>query len=69
VELRQLLGKDPEQLARGITRQLVTYAAGAPAGRVDQPAIERIVRAAAPDNYGLRSLIHAVVQSQLFGWK
>jgi Protein of unknown function (DUF1592)/Protein of unknown function (DUF1588)/Protein of unknown function (DUF1585)/Protein of unknown function (DUF1587) len=69
VELRKLLAKDPEPMARGVARHLVTYATGAPARRADQPAIERIVRKAAPDSHGLRSLIHAVVQSEIFGWK
>ena len=68
-ELRQLLAKNPEQLARGVTRHLVTYATGSPASIVDQSAIDRIVKSAAADDYGLRSLIHALVQSELFRWK
>ena len=65
-ELRQLLAKNPEQLARGITRHLVTYATGAPATRLDQPAVDAIAKGVAKDNYGLRSLVHGVVQSELF---
>ena len=68
-DLRQLLAKKPEQLARGVTRHLVTYATGAPATRLDQPAIDTIVAAAAREDYGLRSLVHALVQSELFRWK
>ncbi len=68
-ELRQLLAKKPDQLARGVTRHLVTYATGAPATRLDQPAIDAIVSATAKDDYGLRSLVHALVQSELFRWK
>ena len=68
-ELRQLLAKQPGQLARGVTRHLVTYATGAPATRLDQPAIDAIVTTAAKDDYGLRSLVHALVQSELFRWK
>jgi mono/diheme cytochrome c family protein len=67
--LRQALSKNPEQLARGVTRHLVTYATGTPPTGLDQPAIERIVKSAAEEDYGLRSLVHAIVQSELFGWK
>ena len=68
-DLRQTLAQNPAQLARGLTRHLVTYATGAPPTRLDQPAIESIVTAAAPNNYPLRALIHGVVQSDLFRWK
>ncbi len=65
-ELRKAVAQNPAQLARGVTRHLVTYATGAPATRLDQPAIESIVTAAAKNNHGLRSLVHGVVQSELF---
>lgn len=68
-DLRKILAKNPEQLARGVTRHLITYSTGTPPSAVDQPAIDRIVKPAAPDDYGLRSLVHAVVQSELFQWK
>ena len=64
-ELRQTLAQNPAQLARGVTRHLITYATGAPPTRLDQPAIESIVTAAAKNNHGLRSLVHGVVQSEL----
>jgi hypothetical protein len=47
----------------------VTYATGAPVTRIDQPAIDAIVQAAQKDNYGLRTLLHGVIQSDLFRWK
>ena len=65
-QLRQMLAKNPEQLARGVTRHLITYATGAPATHLDQRAIDAIVNRAARENYGLRSLVHGVVQSELF---
>ena len=65
-QLRKAVAQNPAQLARGVTRHLVTYATGAPATRLDQPAIESIVTAAAKNNHGLRSLVHGVVQSELF---
>ena len=68
-ELRQMLAKNPEQLARGVTRHLLTYATGAPAGALDQAAVDAIIKDAAADDYGLRSLIHGLVQSDVFRWK
>ena len=68
-QLRQMLAKNPAQLARGVTRHLITYSTGAPATYLDQRAIEVIVKTAAADDYGLRSLVHGVVQSELFRTK
>jgi len=68
-ELRQALSKHPEQLSRGVTRHLITYATGTPPNGLDQQAIEHIVKSTAADDYGLRSLVHAIVQSELFRWK
>jgi mono/diheme cytochrome c family protein len=65
-QLRENLAKKPDQLARGVTRHLLTYATGQPATPLDQRAIEAIVQLAAKDDYGLRSLVHGVIQSQVF---
>jgi hypothetical protein len=67
-ELRRMLAAQPEPLARGMARHLVTYATGAPVGALDQPAIEALVKGVGGE-FGLRSLVHAVVQSELFRWK
>lgn len=67
-ELRKLLADKPEALARGLTRHLVTYATGAPVTPLDHPAIDALVADVGGD-YGMRSLIHAVVQSGLFRHK
>jgi mono/diheme cytochrome c family protein len=64
--LRESLAKQPERLARGVTRHLVTYSTGTPVSQVDHRTIDAIVKAASAENYGLRSLVHGVVQSQLF---
>ena len=65
-DLRTLLAADPAQLARGVARHLLTYATGAPATPVDDPAIEAIAASTAASNYGLRSIVHAVIQSDAF---
>ena len=65
-EFKQLLLAQPDQLARCLTEKLVTYATGQPVGFGDHQAVERILAAAKQSDYGLRSLVHAVVESELF---
>jgi hypothetical protein len=65
-ELKRLLVSDREQLARNLVRQFVVYATGAPVGFADRPEIEEILRANRRGDFPVRSLIHGVVQSDLF---
>jgi hypothetical protein len=68
-ELKQLLLKDRDQLARALTVKLVTYATGAAPTPADQPSIEAIVKKIGGKNYGLRTLVHEIVQSEVFSHK
>ncbi|HSQ55709.1 MAG TPA: DUF1592 domain-containing protein [Gemmata sp.] len=68
-ELKQLLLKDRDQLARALAIKLVTYATGAAPTDADRPEIEAIVGRVKEKNYGLRSLVHEVVQSKVFQTK
>ena len=65
-EFKQLLLADKDQLARALTRQLITYATGAPVETVDEEQIEHLVAEIRARDYGFKSLVHAVVQSHLF---
>lgn len=65
-ELKQLLLADQDEFARAFTSKLITYATGSPVEPADEPAIEAILAEARQHNYGFRSLIHAIVQSELF---
>ncbi len=65
-ELKQLLLADPEQIARCITEKLITYATGQPVGFDDRQAVDQILAEAKASDYGLRTLIHAMVASELF---
>ncbi|MGE0606537.1 MAG: DUF1592 domain-containing protein [Pirellulales bacterium] len=65
-ELKQLLLEDKDQLARALATRLLTYGTGGPTGEYDRPALEAIVTQARDSQYGFRSLIHAIVQSDLF---
>jgi len=68
IDLRRVLAEQPERLARGIARHLVTYATGAPSTTLDQSAIDALVKGVGGE-FGLRSLVHVVVQSEIFRWK
>jgi hypothetical protein len=68
-ELKQLLLKDKDQLARALTEKLLTYATGAATQTSDKAEVEAIVGRIREKNYGLRTLVHAIVQSKLFQTK
>lgn len=65
-EFKALVAADPERLARGLARQLVAYATGAPVGPADQAEFDAVVARAADRGFGVRTLVHEVVQSRLF---
>src|SRR6185369_239932 len=65
-ELKQLLLADERQLARNLARQLAVYATGAPIHFADRAQIEGILDSGSSSHYGVRSLIHELVQSELF---
>ena len=65
-DLKQLLLKDQRQIARNLVQQMLTYATGAPVRFGDRAQIEQILDHTAPDKFPVRSLIHEIVQSDLF---
>ena len=68
-EFKQLLLRDKDQVARALTAKLLTYATGGAPDALDEAEVEAIVRQSADKNYGLRTLVHALVQSKLFQHK
>ena len=65
-EFKQLLLDDEKQVARNLARQLAVYATGAPIRFADRAKIEDVLQRASSSHYGVRSIIHEVVQSDLF---
>lgn len=65
-EFKRLLVQDEVTLARNLAKQLAIYATGAPVRFSDREQIEQIVQHASAKQYGVRSLVHAIVQSELF---
>jgi hypothetical protein len=65
-ELKQLLLTDKDQIARALTIKLLTYATGGVPEASDLSEIDAIVGKIRDKNFGLRSLVHEIVQSKLF---
>jgi len=68
-EFKKLLLADKDQVARSLTEKLVTYATGGPPEPADRAQIDAIVQKIREKNYGFRTLIHEIVQSDLFRMK
>lgn len=65
-ELKRLLLQDERQIARNLVNQLVIFSTGAPVRFGDRPKVEAILDRTASKNYGLKSLIEAIIESELF---
>lgn len=65
-ELKTLLLKNERQIARNLASQMVVYSTGAAVRFGDRPEVEEILDRASAGDYGVRSLVHAIVQSDLF---
>jgi len=65
-EIKKLLLTDELPIARNLAKQLVTYATGQPVHFSERDQLEQILAVARPSHYGVRSLVHAIVASDLF---
>jgi hypothetical protein len=68
-EFKALVLKDEVPVARNLAKQLVTFATGAPVRFSDRAALEKILQRAVGHHYGVRTLVHELVQSELFQTK
>jgi hypothetical protein len=66
---RLLLEHEEQTVVRNLIRQLAIYATGAPIRFTDRKQVEQILANSRGSNYGVRSLIHGIVQSDLFQFK
>jgi hypothetical protein len=65
-EFQALVLRTPETLAANMVRQFLMYGTGSEPHYSDRREIDRILAQTRANNYGLRSLIDAIVQSELF---
>lgn len=65
-DFKKLILADPEQIARSITEKLMVYSTGHTVSFTDEKAINAILAESKKSDYGLRTLVHAIVASELF---
>jgi cytochrome c553 len=65
-ELKALLGSQQHRLARELLESLLTYALGRTVEFSDADDVEAMLDQLEPDNFPVRSMVHAIVSSQLF---
>ncbi len=64
-EFKKLLMQDELPIARNLVRQLTIFATGAPVRFFDRDEIEKILDKTKAKRYGVRSIVHAIVQSEI----
>ena len=68
-ELREAILRRPDSFVETFARKMLTYAAGRGMEYYDAPAVRRIVRAAAAEDYRFSALVDGVVTSDVFRMK
>ncbi|MCH1408902.1 MAG: DUF1588 domain-containing protein, partial [Verrucomicrobiales bacterium] len=65
-DFKRLMLKHEDQIARNFLNQLITYATGAEIQFADREERDQILDDVRAKNYGVREMIHALVQSEIF---
>lgn len=65
-DFKRLLLKHEDQIARHFLNQLITYSTGAEVQFADRHERDQILENARANGYGVRGMIHALVQSEFF---
>ncbi len=68
-ELKAMLVKDDERVARNLLRQLSVFATGAPVRFSDRAQIDKMMHRPAPGRYGVRDMVQEIVLNELFQTK
>ncbi len=68
-DFQNLIIQDRKALAKNVVQQLLTYGTGAPCAFVDREAVNKIVDETKHSNYGMKSLLNAVVESKIMQTK
>ena len=65
-EFRSLLKSRNPQIARNLLDQFIVYATGTSVGFADQSTVDKVMSSLSQRDFGVRSMIHEVVQCELF---
>jgi hypothetical protein len=68
-EYKASVAARPELLARNLARKLAAFATGVSVEAGDELAVDSILASSQASGYGLRTLLHEVIQSELFTHK
>ena len=68
-EFKELLLSDQRRIAKNLLEHLTVYATGAEIGFSDREVIDSILDNSRTDEYGVRTMIQELVQSQVFRHK
>ena len=63
---RLLMDNDEQTVARNLVSQLATYATGAPISFSDRKQVQEILDRTRGSGYGVRDIVHGIVESDLF---
>ncbi|MDG2122574.1 MAG: DUF1592 domain-containing protein, partial [Verrucomicrobiales bacterium] len=66
LQFKKLLLEDEEVIARNVIEQLLVYATGAPVSFTDRGEVAAILEKSRASEFGVRTIIHEIVQSPLF---
>lgn len=66
IQFKKLLLQDEEAIARNLTEQLLVYATGAPISFADRDEVSAILEKSRESSFGVRTIIHEIIQSPLF---
>ena len=65
-EYKKIILEQPEFIARNLAGKMLTYSTGQKTEAGDILALDAIVQKVKTQKYGLRALVHEVVQSEVF---
>jgi hypothetical protein len=66
LQFKKLLLRDEEAIARNLTEQLLVYATGAAVSFADRDEVQAILEKSRASAFGVRTIIHEMIQSPLF---
>jgi len=61
-----MLEKEEQTVARNLASQLLVYSTGAPIGFANRSHVDQILLRSRSSQYGVRDIVHGIVQSTLF---
>ena len=65
-EFRDILLKDKKGLAKNLINKLMVFSTAAQVHYTDRKVVKKIIENSSKDDFGVRSIIHEIVQSQIF---